>query len=923
MKKRILSLILAFALVLGTLPSFALAAQVTTEAGGRTAIPVVTESTVIFDASVQGAWNSSITISKLLVEGVTVTNYAWEGDTCIVTLAADTPKDAAITFSYEGLSGGGSAGAVYINGDKSLRTVNLVDGAADVKVRTASKFSSTSMYKEKTVKFQLEGAAFVPVERIEITNENPVVTANGGKLQLVVKVYPENATVQDVTWSTSASDTSITLNETGLVMGQTMGMGKYYTVTATSKSNPEATATIQVFLDYKMETAITISQQTMTLQVGESGNLSATVTADSFAGNSSVTWSSSDESIATVASGKVTGLKNGTVTITATSYHGLTATCEVTVEGGSDECDHNGTATTPVYAQVENTETHTVTVLCECGEKIGEVTTENCVDANKDGKCDKCAGAVTTTTPVTKLTWWVKGNKVTEITANVGDVVDAVSGCTPKNTAGNVITYTSADPEIVSVNNAEAIADEYGHAYMSFTALKTGETTVTATAASGVQGILNVKVVDPKAPTQIDGVYQIATADNLLWFADAVNGGNTGISAVLTADIDLTGKEWAGIGTDTYSFAGSFDGQNKTVTFDNAANGLFARVLGTTSKRAEIKNVITAGIINADAPGVAGIAGKAQLANITGCVNNAEITNVQNYTAGIVGWVYYGNAAVTIRNCSNHGAINTVRSYVGGIMGQAGAGAAASAATVIENCYNTATITANNYSGGITGELTSSKAGSAKISNCYNTGAIKTAAVFSGGDLMLHKGTNYAGIGAIGKYVAVENCYNTGSANYGLFSNVSNAEYVSVTHCYYLDTAATTASPIALPETAVCGAKTAAEISSEEFATLLGEAYKASCPAPVFTWQTAAEHEMVDGVCENCGFEEKAEVKQGDVDGDDQITAKDATAILVAIVSQATEALDMDLADMDGDDEITAKDATEILKIVVAGNSVN
>ena len=59
---------------------------------------------------------------------------------------------------------------------------------------------------------------------------------------------------------------------------------------------------------------------------------------------------------------------------------------------GSVACKH--TNTTTVYARVEGTEKHTVTVKCECGETIGEVTTVDCVDENKDRKCDVCAGTI-------------------------------------------------------------------------------------------------------------------------------------------------------------------------------------------------------------------------------------------------------------------------------------------------------------------------------------------------------------------------------------------------------------------------------------------------------------------------------------------------------------------------------------------------
>jgi len=75
--------------------------------------------------------------------------------------------------------------------------------------------------------------------------------------------------------------------------------------------------------------------------------------------------------------------------------------------GGGDEpaCEHPETTTS--YAQVDGTETHTVTVKCaneSCGQQVGDVTTEDCADEDGDLKCDKCEGAVaaeedTTVTP--------------------------------------------------------------------------------------------------------------------------------------------------------------------------------------------------------------------------------------------------------------------------------------------------------------------------------------------------------------------------------------------------------------------------------------------------------------------------------------------------------------------------------------------
>lgn len=79
--------------------------------------------------------------------------------------------------------------------------------------------------------------------------------------------------------------------------------------------------------------------------------------------------------------------KAGTATASIT-YEGITATTSFTIV---EACKH--TDTTTAYAQVNGTETHTVTVTCQCGEQISQ-TTEACADENKDYICDLCEGTL-------------------------------------------------------------------------------------------------------------------------------------------------------------------------------------------------------------------------------------------------------------------------------------------------------------------------------------------------------------------------------------------------------------------------------------------------------------------------------------------------------------------------------------------------
>ena len=78
--------------------------------------------------------------------------------------------------------------------------------------------------------------------------------------------------------------------------------------------------------------AITLSQNEGILNVGKSVTLTATVTPEEIAADTTVTWSSSDETVATVDSnGKVTAVATGNATITATAGE-ESATCDITVQ---------------------------------------------------------------------------------------------------------------------------------------------------------------------------------------------------------------------------------------------------------------------------------------------------------------------------------------------------------------------------------------------------------------------------------------------------------------------------------------------------------------------------------------------------------------------------------------------------------------
>ena len=103
---------------------------------------------------------------------------------------------------------------------------------------------------------------------------------------------------------------------------------KVGSATITAKAG-DKTATCTVTVVATPVTSVTLNKTTASLKAGETVTLTATVKPDD-ATDRTVTWSTSDASVATVSDGVVTAKKVGSATITAKAGD-KTATCTVTV----------------------------------------------------------------------------------------------------------------------------------------------------------------------------------------------------------------------------------------------------------------------------------------------------------------------------------------------------------------------------------------------------------------------------------------------------------------------------------------------------------------------------------------------------------------------------------------------------------------
>ncbi|MEE0654234.1 MAG: Ig-like domain-containing protein, partial [Bifidobacterium criceti] len=185
-----------------------------------------------------------------------------------------------------------------------------------------------------------EGAApcavipVVPVTSVVI-NSNDFSIQEGASKKLAATVLPANATNPTVTW-TSSNTAVATVASDGTVRGVKSGIakitatadGKSASVTITVTKGDDPTPVVPV--ESVSVSGIGVSGGAASINVGAGLNLNATVLPNN-ATDRTVTWSTSNASVASVANGTVRGIKAGNAVITATAGN-KSASIIVTVE---------------------------------------------------------------------------------------------------------------------------------------------------------------------------------------------------------------------------------------------------------------------------------------------------------------------------------------------------------------------------------------------------------------------------------------------------------------------------------------------------------------------------------------------------------------------------------------------------------------
>ena len=290
---------------------------------------------------------------------------------------------------------------------------------------------------------------------------------------------------------------------------------------------------------------------------------------------------------------------------------------------------------------------------------------------------------------------------------------------------------------------------------------------------------LTYKTAKPSGTGTKESPYLIGTAEELRWFAERVNALDAAAAkayVVLEDDIDIPGS-WTPLGKNAkFPFSGHFDGQGHsvTITVDDPSLtyfGFFGCLDSRIDRDSEVsvddqptvtvKNLTVDGTVYCSEPYafVGGIAARARgKVSIESCVNNATISSLARGSAGVGGLVggyddgveyVYKNIRMTVDGCTNNGTIivtgTNTDAKVGGLVG------ANANCVQVKNSKNTATINAPGCTvGGLLGEAgaqtgdfvptikDSSNSGvllgaAGKTNNLYGKGTIRSGYLINSG----------------------------------------------------------------------------------------------------------------------------------------------------------------------------------------------
>ena len=320
--------------------------------------------------------------------------------------------------------------------------------------------------------------------------------------QLNLKVFPENASVPDVNWSSDNAKVA-KVSDTGLVTGLSAGVATIHAVTR--DGGKMATCLVKVGTPVS---GISLSKSSASMYVGDSPLALTAAITPSNASDKSVVWSSSDASVASVAAGSgldatVTPVAAGTATITVSTPDGkFSASCALTVMQHVTGVSINKSSLTlytgqteTLSAQVKPDDATDTRLTWSSSDKTVATVANGKVTALKAGstqiRVTSFEGGFQAVCNLT-VKQHATGLDLSHSTRTIylGQTVTMTATVLPSDASDKSVTWTSSNSDIVSVTQNGSV-----------TANAMGEAEITATSNDGgFSKSCKVTVIEPLVP---------------------------------------------------------------------------------------------------------------------------------------------------------------------------------------------------------------------------------------------------------------------------------------------------------------------------------------------------------------------------------------------------------------------------------------
>ncbi len=463
------------------------------------------------DLSISVSHDYDINVTRLPITTLTMASDAMtevDGQRIIYLPYAKNPAEKTVTAAFEPVDTTDTL--TWTIDDGSIAEVSdatVKDGVSTVKVKPLAVGDTTIRVASPTMEDSCILRVRIPAQSIKLTETN--VTLDIGKskditaeITYATDLADEAKNYPDKIVYTSSDESVVTVDQTtGKI--QTISEGTA-TITVTSlASGKKVTCKVTVKAGYVPDVkSVEITDKDVEMKVGEQKTLTATVLPAE--ADQTLSWSSSDEKVATVANGVVTAVRAGTVTITATASGNKKATCKIVIKSPAKGLKIRATngntkkiyvkkgtnfSLSKFYTNSDCTDTFKFTAK---KSKAGTVSETGAVTTKKTGKIvvtltayngEKVSAKAKFTVFVVKKDKKAKKVKVKGPKKVLVDNRICLSAISKPSKATATYSWSSSNTSIASVD-----------AYGVVTGLKKGKVKITATASNGKKKSITIKV---------------------------------------------------------------------------------------------------------------------------------------------------------------------------------------------------------------------------------------------------------------------------------------------------------------------------------------------------------------------------------------------------------------------------------------------